>query len=57
VAVGSADPNQAELGNIAGDGCLGGVDANAAQALDELLLGCDLMLGDQGEDRLLPLTL
>jgi hypothetical protein len=33
------------------------MDADAAEAFDQLFLGRDLMLGDQGEDRLLPLTL
>src|SRR5207245_917056 len=56
VTLGSADPYQSELGDIARHRRLGGVDPHPVKPLDELLLGGDLMLGDQGEDRLLSLT-
>jgi hypothetical protein len=57
VALGSADPNEAELRNITRHGCLRRVDPDAAKAVDQIFLCCDLMLADQGKNRFLPLTL
>src|SRR6266550_3051600 len=57
VALRSPDPNQAELGDVTRHRCLRGGHPDAAETLDELFLGRDLVLGDQREDRLLPLTL